>query len=174
MKLHRVALGLVLLILVPAVATAGYKANVTAPAGFADGLSRVAIVTSECGEGLDCRNVEQQVRVVLTRMAPGFQIVGGVHEALLSLGAVDYSTDLRQKLADKLKVDALLELTLPKGEKGVFGWKGSEATVRLQLVKPTGEILMAGEGTGRARNTLSSPENIARTTAERILKKAFR
>jgi hypothetical protein len=52
-----------------------------------------------------------------------------------------------------------------------MGWKGSEAKVRIRLVKPTGEILMVGEGTGRARNTLSSPENIART-AERILKQA--
>lgn len=71
-------------------------------------------------------------------------------------------------------MDALLELTIPRGEKGVLGWKGPEATVRLQLVTPTGDILMAGEGTGRARNTLSSPENIARATAERILKQAFR
>lgn len=174
MRLRRVAPTLVLLVLVPASASAGYKVNVTAPDGFAEGLSRVAIVTTECGEGLNCRDIERQVRVELNRMAPGFLVVSGVPEALLGLGSVDYTTDLRAELAEELQVDALLELTLPRGEKGVAGWKGSEATVRLQLVTPTGEILMAGEGTGRARNTLSSPENIARATAERILKKAFR
>lgn len=174
MKLRRVAPALVLRFLAPSSAQAEYKVTVTAPPGFAGGLSWVAIVTTECGEGLTCRDIEQQVRVELSRMQPGFQVVRGLPEALLSIGAVDYSTDLRAELAETLQVDALLDLTVPRGEKGVYGWKGSEATVGLQLVSPTGEVLMAGEGPGRARNTLSTSENIARATAERILKQAFR
>lgn len=174
--MRRLAFAVGGLLIIAAPLWAGYKVNVTAPEGFEERVSRVAVVTTECGEALNCREIENQVREVLRGMSGGWYVVPGTptHEAFLVAGAVSYDPEMRQALAEELEVDGFLELTLPRGEKGVMGWKGSEATVRLKLVTPSGEILMAGERIGRARNTLSSPENIARATVKRILKKAFR
>ena len=55
-------------------------------------------------------------------------MVSGVPDALLTLGSVDYTTDLRAELAEKLELDALLELALRRGKMGVYDWKGSEAS----------------------------------------------
>ena len=42
------------------------------------------------------------------------------------------------------------------------------------VVRPTGEILFLGEGTGRPKNTLSSPEKAAGEVAERVFEKVFK
>jgi hypothetical protein len=43
----------------------------------------------------------------------------------------------------------------------------------LRLVRPTGEILFLGEGTGRPKNILSSPEKAGGEVAERIFAEVF-
>ena len=76
-------------------------------------------------------------------------------------------------LAEAFGADALVELELVHGEARSLGRRGSEVTVKMRIVTPGGEILMLGNGAGRALNTVSSPESIAQETFERILRKAF-
>jgi hypothetical protein len=54
------------------------------------------------------------------------------------------------------------------------GSQRSEDKLTLRLVRPTGEILFVGEGIGRPKNTISSPEKAAGEVAERIFEKAFK
>jgi hypothetical protein len=63
-SLRRTLSTVILLAVIPAMAWAGYRVNVTAPQGFADGIFRIAFVPVECGGGLNCRDIEQQVLVV--------------------------------------------------------------------------------------------------------------
>jgi len=155
---------------------AGYKVDVTTKPDFRLGLSKILVVAVECYESLDCRNVERQVGAKVPKLTGGINVVpqDTVSQALLELGKTKYDLSIREELLRKFAADAVLELDIRHGEKGspALG-KGSEATVSLRLVKADGSLLLAGEGSGRARNTISSPENIAREVSERILEKAF-
>lgn len=154
---------------------AGYKVDVTTKPGFGEHLSKVVVVTVICHERLDCRDIERKIGAKIPDIAPKLIVVpiDQVSQALLEVGKTKYEPSLRQQLLSKFAADAVLEVDVPYGEKGVFGWKGSESAVSLRLIATDGTLLLAGQGSGRARNTLSSPENIAREIAERILDKAF-
>lgn len=55
MNLRRTLSTVILQAAIPATAWAGYKVNVTAPQGFADGFLRIIIVTTACVQGLNRR-----------------------------------------------------------------------------------------------------------------------
>lgn len=52
--------------------------------------------------------------------------------------------------------------------------KRSEVKLMLRLLRPSGEILQVCEGTGRPKNTLSSPEKAAGEVAERVFAEALK
>jgi hypothetical protein len=155
---------------------AGYKVDVTTKPGFRLGLSKILVVSVECYESLDCRDVERQVGAKVPALTGGLTVVppDEVSQALLELGKAKYDPASREQLLGKFSADAVLEVDVRYGQKGSPSLgKGSEASISLRLVKADGSLLLAGEGSGRARNTISSPENIAREVSERILEKAF-
>jgi hypothetical protein len=155
-------------------ASAGFTAEATVRPGL-EQVKKVVLVTAVCHEIFNCADVERRVYSDLARLKVPFTAVDPslVRQKLLDLGAEEYTTELRQKLADAFGADAILELDLVYGEARKLGRSGSNATVKLRVVRPTGEILLLGNGAGRALNTVSSPESIAQETFERILKKAF-
>lgn len=71
-----------------------------------------------------------------------------------------------------LGVSAVLLIDIPHAGQSQFGKEGAEVHVSLRLVAADGKILMRGESSGKAWNTASSPENIARHVALRVLGKA--
>ena len=158
------------------VAWAGFNVNVTRAPGFdPSSLTKVAVVITECHEALDCRRLEREVAGELRNARPRWAVVVGdpVYSQLLALGKEHYSTELREPLATAVGADALLELSAPHASPGMMGRARSEVKLSLRLVRPTGEILFVGDGTGRPVNTLSSPEKAAGEVAERIFDEVF-
>lgn len=158
---------------------ASTKVTVTAPTGFAEGVKRVALVTSTCAPQLDCPDVLRRVAATIkTELKLDLQIVSdsAVREALFKMGATEYSEQYRADLAKSLEIDALFEIQIPFAERGdgYGGRQGSESKVDLRLVKPSGEILMSGTGFGRPRNVVTSPERVADRTIKEMLEKAFK
>lgn len=158
-------------------AAAGFNVDVTKAPGFdPSSVSKVVVVLSECHEVLDCRRLEREVAAELTKARPGIQAVVGddVYSELLRLGKEEYSIDLRSQIAAATGADSLLELSAPHASPGMATRKRSEVKLTLRLVRPSGEILFTGQGTGRPKNTLSSPEKAAGEVAERIFAEAFK
>ena len=168
-------LGLVLAGAVPCLA--GFVAEVTLGPGFKpDAISKVVVVSTECHEALDCRRIEREVAAELLRAQPKIAVVfdNRVYSELLRTGNERYTTDLREPLAKAFEADSILELSAPHAAPGMATVRRSEVKLTLRLVRPTGEILFLGEGTGRPTNTLSSPEKAAGEVAERVFEKVFK
>lgn len=157
---------------------AATKVTVTAPSGFADGITRIALVTPACAPQLDCPDVVRRVTATLkAELKLKLEIVADsrVREELFKMGATEFSAEHREALAKALDLDALLEIDIPFAERGdgYGGRQGSETKVAVRLVRPTGEILMSGSGFGRPVNVVTSPERVADRTVKEILAKAF-
>lgn len=175
MRKALLALGMVLAGVVPCLA--GFKAEVTLGAGFKpDAVSKVVVVSTECHEALDCRRIEREVAAELTRAQPAIAVTVGdrVYSELLRTGNERYAPDLREPIARTFEADSILEISAPHAAPGMATVKRSEVKITLRLVRPTGEILFLGEGTGRPMNTLSSPEKAAGEVAERVFEKVFK
>lgn len=171
------ALAMIVVLSCAAPALAGFNVNVTKAPGFdPSSLSKVVVVISECHEALDCRRLEREVAAELTKAQPRLAAVVGdaVYSQLLGLGKERYSVELREQLATALGADALLELSAPHASPGMAARTRSEVKLTLRLVRPSGEILFVGDGTGRPKNTLSSPEKAAGEVAERVFEQVFR
>ena len=169
-------LAMVVILSCAALALAGFNVNVTKAPGFDPAsVSKVVVVTSECHEALDCRRLEREVATELTKAQLRLRVMVGdpVYSQLLGLGKERYSVDLREQLATALEADALLELSAPHASPGMATRKRSEVKLTLRLVRPTGEILFVGDGSGRPTNTISSPEKAAGEVAERVFEKVF-
>ena len=178
-NLVRVALTVALLCVGQGSLMASTKVTVTAPTGFADGVKRVALVTTGCAPQLDCPDVlKRAAGTIKSELKLDLQIVSdsAVREALFKMGSTEYSEQHRADLAKSLEVDALFEIQIPFAERGdgYGGRQGSESKVELRLVKPSGEILMSGTGFGRPRNVVTSPERVADRTIKEILERAFK
>lgn len=159
-----------------AVALASFRVTVTKAAGFnATALSTVVVVSAECHESLDCRRLEREVATELRRSRPQLRglVDAPIYAELLRLGRERYTIDLRPQLQEALSADALLEVLAPYGERAIRPARSSEVKVSLRLVKPSGEILFFGEGVGRPRNRISSPEKAGGEVAERIFAEVF-
>lgn len=173
----RVAVLAMVVLSCAALALAGFNVNVTKAPGFDPAsLSKVVVVMSECHEALDCRRLEREVATELTKAQLRLRVVVGdpVYSQLLGLGKERYSVDLREQLASAVGADTLLELSAPHASPGMATRKRSEVRLTLRLVRPTGEILFVGDGTGRPTNTISSPEKAAGEVAERVFEEVFR
>jgi len=158
---------------------AATKTTVTAPKDFATGINRIALVADQCAPQLDCPDVLRRVTATMkSELKLEFVIVADTHvrEALFKLGATSFSKEHRAALGEALNLDALMEIDVPFAERGdgYGGRQGSETKVEIRLVKPTGEVLMAGSGFGRPNNVVTSPERVADRTIKEILEKAFR
>lgn len=172
----RIVLVALLTLLASSPALARFKVEVTRAPGFEpSSLTRVLVVIAECHEALDCRRLEREVANELIKTRPPFRVVFGqeVYSQLLGTGHETYSTDLREPLAATFEADALLEISAPHAAPGMATRKRSEVKVVLRLVRPAGEVLVLGEGTGRPKNTISSPEKAAGEVAERIFEQVF-
>ncbi|MCB1055267.1 MAG: hypothetical protein KDD11_07105 [Acidobacteria bacterium] len=168
-------LGLVAALLA-APAMARFQFNVTRSPDFDPAaLERVLVVTAECHESLDCRRLEREVANELIKLHRPFRVLFGedVYSELLRTGHERYSTDLRETLAQAFDADALLEISAPHAAPGMATRRRSEIKITLRLVRPAGQILFLGEGTGRPKNTVSSPEKAGGEVAERVFEDVF-
>ncbi len=168
-----------LMAVVASPATAKFKTTVTKSEDFERAeLSRVAVVTVECYKTVDCSEIERKIYAEALKLKVRFQLIPEktVRDALFSQGHTEYNSELRQVLVRELDLDGLIELKIPFAEKGdgYGGIKGSEVKVELLLIRPSGEILMHGVGTGRPKNVVTSPERVAGNLVEKILKEAFK
>lgn len=157
-------------------AWAGFTVEVTKGAGFDPAaLSKVAVVAAECHEALDCRRLEREVAGELAKAQPKLQVIVGepVYSELLRAGKEHYAPDLREPVATATGADSILEISAPHAAPGMAAVKRSEVKVTLRLVRPSGEILFVGQGIGRPKNTLSSPEKAGGEVAERVFEKVF-
>ena len=158
-------------------ALAGFNVNVTKAPGFDPAsISKVVVVTFECHEALDCRRLEREVATELQKAQLRLRVMVGdpVYSQLLGMGKERYSVDLREQLSAALGADTVLELSAPHASPGMGTRKRSEVKLTLRLVRPTGEILFVGDGSGRPTNTISSPEKAAGEVAERVFEEVFR
>jgi len=141
-------------------------------------LEKIAIVTVECAEVVECSAIERKAYREAMTMRLGFRIATEkqVREALFSGGHTEYSTELRGFLVEELGLDGVLELKIPfaKRGEGYGGRRGSEAKVEMVLVNPEGAILLHGVGVGRPKLVVTSPERVAGNVVERLLEKAFK
>ena len=156
---------------------ADFNAEVTAQPGFADGLTRVAVVAVSCHESLDCAQVEDAAAEELTNRRPPFAVVSPaeVREQLFASGASELTEEARATALDALGADGVLEIRVPFANRGdgFGGTRRSEARVEVRLVARDGRLLMSGRGTGRPKNVVSGSERVAATVIEKILVKAF-
>ncbi|MEO8275136.1 MAG: hypothetical protein ABI639_02895 [Thermoanaerobaculia bacterium] len=158
-----------------AVLASGYKDTVVAPKGWADGLDRIAVFVTQGNEVINSSEVESQVESTLaaTRKLPFRTVVSSVKmERLMAMGLDRYDDSRRAEALTALGVSAVLLIDIPHAGQSQFGKEGAEVHVILRVVAADGKILMRGESSGKAWNTASSPENIARHAILRVLGKA--
>lgn len=176
MTLTRISLvGLVLLgvLAVSPAAAVGYKVETNAPKDWEANIARLAVVLTECDASLNCEDVRKQTAQRLAGQASKlpFKILQDREiEAL-----VGWTWEKRGSGSDvavvfeKTVADALFEIQVPFARGGAFGAKGAEVRVRARVIARDGDTRMSGDCSGQAFNTVSSPENIARHCALRIL-----
>lgn len=177
-QLAKLALFLLVAWAVAVPAQAKFKATVTKAEGFdAETVSKVVVVTRQCHAVVDCSAIERKIAAEIHALDLPFTPVPEllVRQFLFDRGTTELTKELRTELAEEFGADALLEVSVPYAEKGdgFGGRRGSQVKVEIYLVRPGGEILVHGVGTGRPKNVVSGPERVAGNIAERILKKAF-
>ena len=153
----------------------GYKDTVVAPKGWSEGVERIAVFVTQGNEVINASQVESQLesQLAATSKLPFRVVVPSVKmERLMALGLDRYDDARRGEIIAALGVSALLLIDIPHAGQSQFGKEGAEVHVILRLVATDGKILMRGESSGKAWNTASSPENIARHAALRVLGKA--
>jgi hypothetical protein len=158
-------------------AAADFDVDVTAPPGFADGLTRVVVLAVECHESVDCGQVEDRIAEELGNVKAPFEVVEPkkVREELFALGHADYDEAVRAALLEKLGVDGVLELRVPFANRGdgPGGRRRSEVQLSLRLVTVDGALRLNARGSGRPLNVVSGTERVAGTVVEHILAEAF-
>lgn len=159
-------------------AAAAFRATVTKAEGFnTKSLERVAMVTAECDEVVDCANLERRAREQASELSLPFTVVPEqeIREFLFARGESAYRPDLRPALAEAFQLSAVLEIKVPFSERGdgFGGRRRSSVRIDVELLSPEGRILLRGTGTGRPLNVVSSPERVAANVLKEILKEAF-
>ena len=153
----------------------GYKDSVVAPKGWSDGIDRIAVFVTTGNEVINASEVESQVEAQLAaaKKLPFTVLARSLKmERLMALGLDSYDEARRAEILEALGVSAVLLMEIPHAGQSQFGREGAEVRVVLRLVEKDGKIRMRGESSGKAWNTASSPENIARHAALRVLGKA--
>lgn len=176
MTLRRSIFTLALLLgMTNAVFASGYKDTVVAPKGWSEGVERIAVFVTQGNEVINASQVESQVesQLAATSKLPFRVVVPSVKmERMMAMGLDRFDDARRGEIMTALGVSAVLLIDIPHAGQSQFGKEGAEVHVILRLVAADGKILMRGESSGKAWNTASSPENIARHAALRVLGKA--
>jgi len=174
----RIKAAVVLLVLAPiasATHASGYKDTVVAPSGWADGVERIAVFVTQGNEVINASEVESQVesKLAATSKLP-FRVVPHSlkMEQMMALGIDRYDESRRVEILTALGISAVLLIDIPHAGQSQFGREAAEVRVVLRVVAADGKILMRGESSGKAWNTASSPENIARHAVLRVVGKA--
>ncbi|MEM9554590.1 MAG: hypothetical protein AAGC60_10045 [Acidobacteriota bacterium] len=174
----RFAIPLALSLLVVAPASAKFSATVTkAKAYDPSAIAKVAVITTECHEVVDCGRLERRIVIEAQEMPVSFTVVPEeeVREFLFAEGHLSFTPELRGVIAEAFGIDAFLELRVPFAERGdgFAGNRRSSVKIELLLTKVDGAILLHGVGTGRPLNVVSSPERVAGNVVEEIFMQAF-
>lgn len=168
-----------LCLIVPPSLEARTRVTMSKAEGFVTSeLERVAVVTTECSDVVDCAVIERKVFSEARQMRVEFTIIPGsvVKDFLLKQGRTQYAPELREALAVEFELDGIFELKVPHAEAGDGPWgrRGSKAKVEMLLVRPSGEILIHATGTGRPMNVVTSPETVAGNIVEEMLERVFK
>lgn len=174
-----VALSLVLVAATPALA--GFQETITKGEGFpADPaeLGRIAIFVTECDPALDCSRLVAFAVQETADSDVGVTVVpeATVRQALFAAGKTAYDPEMREALMEELELGGVLEIHVPHAERsdGFGGRTKSQVKVEMVLLGPDGSVLMHAVGMGRPLNVVSSPERVAGTVIENILRKAWK
>lgn len=162
------------------IAHAAFRTTVTKSKNFkmAD-IKKVAIITTQCHDEVDCANLERRVIGELKKIKKvtfGTVPESDLREFLFSKGSTAYTPELRQAILDEFAIDAFMEIKVPFAEKGdgFGGIESSKVKVELTITQPDGAILLHGVGIGRPNNVVSSPERVAGNVVEDIVEEAFK
>ncbi|MEO8198754.1 MAG: hypothetical protein ABI689_18725 [Thermoanaerobaculia bacterium] len=146
-----------------------------APKGWSEGVERIAVFVIQGNEVINASEVEAQVesQLAATSKLPFRVVVPSVKmERMMALGLDRFDDSRRAEIMSALGVSGVLLIEIPHAGQSQFGREGAEVHVILRMVAADGRILMRGESSGKAWNTASSPENIARHAVLRVLGKA--
>ena len=178
--IYRLLPALVVLLIVASSSQAAFRTTVTKSKHFkmAD-LKKVAIVTTQCHDEIDCANLERRVIGELRKIKKvTFKQVpeSDLREFLFAKGSVAYTPELRDAIVEEFGIDAFIEIKVPFAEKGdgFGGIVSSKVKVELTITKPGGAILLYGVGVGRPNNVVSSPERVVGNVVEDIIEEAFK
>ncbi|MCB1036404.1 MAG: hypothetical protein KDD47_21440, partial [Acidobacteria bacterium] len=168
-------LGLTLLALS---AGAAYRYTVTKSEGFEPRtIRRVALVTVECHEVVDCADMEERAYEDAKESRLPFEIVpeNRIRNFLFERGEEAYRRQLLDELVTSFDLSAVAEISVPFAERGdgFGGRRRSSVKVELVLLSPDGEVLLKGTGTGRPKNVVSSAEKVAARAVKELLEEAF-
>lgn len=156
---------------------ADFDAEVTKAPGFDSGIGAVALVTVSCHESVDCAEVEDRAAADLGTRGLRFRVIppDSVRRALFERGSTSMTDDVRQAVLDEVGADAVLEISIPFGNRGdgFGGRRRSEVRVEVRLVTRGGELRLSGRGSGRPKNVVSGTERVAGNVLERIFDEAF-
>lgn len=155
----------------------GYKVSVDAPAAWANDTRSIAVVVTEGDPALNLEDLRKQIADQLVDQGRKLPFSVESDGEVAAVVGWDWSGKdpeaQRSAVFEKTKADALLEVQVPFARGPRFNQSGAEVRVRLRLILKTGETRMSGDCSAQAFNALSSPENIARHCALRIVGKAL-
>jgi hypothetical protein len=155
---------------------AAFKTSVNTKPGFRDPLS-VAVVVAQCQPSMDCADLGGRGAAAVAAVMKEWKVIPSARsrQALFEQGKEVYSVEDRESLVALLNADALLEVVVQSAATGdgYGGMRGSEVNLLIRLVRPDGELLLQGSGTGRPMNVVTSPERVGATVIEKILKDAL-
>ena len=167
------------MLLIPAVALEGAtEVTVTKSSKFArDAVSRVAIVTLDCSEAINCSNLAERSIEELEELRLPFEVIPetALRQLYFDHDIEGYSADQRAFLLETLKLDGLIEVSVPFASRS-GGWGGttrSQTRVEVELVLPDGTVLFRGIGHGRPLNVVSSPEKLTARLIKEIFEEAY-
>lgn len=153
-----------------------FKTTVNTKPGFREPLN-VAVVVAQCQPSMDCADLGGRGSAAVAMIMKEWKVIPSalVRQVLFEQGEESYSVEDRKSLAAHLKADALLEVVVQNAATGdgYGGMRGSEVNLLIRLVRPDGELLLQGSGTGRPRNVVTSPERVGATVIEKILRDAL-
>lgn len=159
-------------------ATAAFRNTLTKSERFdKNKIQRIALVTVDCHEVVDCANMERRAHVDTAQAKLPFKIVAetSLRTFLFDRGETSYRRELLPELAKEFDLSAVAEISVPFAERGdgFGGRRRSSVKVELVLLDPEGRILLTGTGTGRPLNVVSGAEKVAARAVKELLEDAF-
>ena len=142
-------------------------------------IAHVAVVVTSCSGSVNCDAVTQSVAKALLGKWSTVP-TQSVSQALMKLGAAEYSEGIRAALTTALStedkpVQAIVEVSVPFTEAG-GGWgtdRRTEVVLKIVVRLPGGAILMTANARRRPKNVVTGPERVLGKLAGQVFAEVF-